>query len=651
MFHTKNLPGPNFCKKDIDMIQKTSIAFTVIFISLIQGVFFCGCKSQIPKDIPSTVTPAVDIRPQWNPDGSQIVFASDRDGNQEIYVVDANGSNQIRLTNNSNLDNYPKWSPDGSKIAYLSLKERQNDIYIMNSDGSNQIKLTENARGVWFGSWSPDGKKMVFNQNKDGNQEIYIIDADGANQTKLTDNPLYDGNPYWSPDGSKIVYVALQEAGNFDIFTMATDGSNKIRLTDNSAREGNPVWTPDSSRIVFESRRDGNREIHIINTDGSNQTRLTGNLFGLISFFPDGSRIVFASQKDEQVDIFSMGLDGSDLKRLTSHPANDRMPVWSPDGKKIVFFSDRLLMGMLGDIYVLDEESRDIQNLTNNDIIPGKEIRDIKYGKYERNALDLWLAEIDEPTPLVVYYHPGGFFYGDKRSMMPVPLLLKLLEAGISVAGVNYRLIDTAPFPAQMLDSARALQFIRHHAEKHNVDPSRIGAMGVSAGAIISMWLAFHDDMADTDNEDPILRESTRLTAVVPEAGPTSAEPGIVQELFNTDQIAGNLIQFFGMSGPEDFQNPKFFPLFEKASPINHTSSDDPPVYMYYWQPNLPLPPNSTIQQYAHHPKWGIYLKEKLEILGVECILKFKKDYPDGPPVDEYVKFFREKFGMNEKKN
>lgn len=501
------------------MIRKTSIAFSAVFISLVLGAFLCGCKSQISDEIPVTVTPAMDIRPHWNPDGSKIIFVSDRDGNREIYVMDADGSNQIRLTNDSNRDDYPTWSPDGSKIAYNSYNEEQNDIYIMDADGSNQTNLTESSPSDWFGSWSPDGGKMIFRSNRDGNWELYVMNADGSGQTRLTDNPSYDGNPCWSPDGSKIA-----------------------------------------------------------------------------------------------------------------------------------FSSNRLLMGLFGDIYVMDAEGADPQNLTNNDVIPGKEIRDIKYGEHERNVLDLWLAVADEPTPLVIYYHGGGFRGGDKRSSMPAPLLLKLLEAGISVAGVNYRLTDTAPFPAQILDSARALQFIRHHAEEYNVESSRIGATGGSAGAAISMWLAFYDDLADPDNKDPILRESTRLTAIVPYNGQSSADPRFIQELFNTDKISSSKIPFFGMSGPEDIQNPKFFPLFEKASAINYASSDDPPVYMYYYQPNLPLPPNSTSRQYSHHPKFGIALKEKLDNLGVECILKFRKDYPDGHPFDEYVKFFCEKFGMTEKK-
>jgi len=293
----------------------------------------------------------------------------------------------------------------------------------------------------------------------------------------------------------------------------------------------------------------------------------------------------------------------------------------------------------------MDADGANPINLTDNNDLQGTEKKDIRYGPYERNVFDLWLAESDEPAPLVIYYHGGGFRGGDKRTI-PRPLLVKLLQNGISMAGVNYRLSGTAPYPAQMHDCARALQFIRYHAREYNIDPNRIGAAGGSAGAGISMWLAFHDDLADPDNKDPILRCSTRLTAIVPYNGQSSYDPRFIQELFNTNQIDAALILFFGMSGPEDIQNPEFYPLFEEASVINYATADDPPVYLYYGQRNEPLPPNSPGSQHIHHPKFGIVLKEKLNSLGVECTLKFRGDYPDGHPFDEYVKFFREKFGM-----
>jgi len=280
--------------------------------------------------------------------------------------------------------------------------------------------------------------------------------------------------------------------------------------------------------------------------------------------------------------------------------------------------------------------------------IPAPDFADVKYGPHERNVFDLWRAKSDRPTPLVIYYHGGGFRGGDKRTVNP-SLLKQLLAGGVSVAAANYRLSNVAPFPAQMHDCARALQFIRHDAAKYNIDPKRVGATGGSAGAAISMWLAFHDDLADPSSSDPVARQSTRLSAAVVYGAQSSLDPRFIKKLFETDQVESALIPLFGMSGPDDVNDPKFHPLFEEASAINHATAGDPPVMLFYPQALAPLPPNSSGRQYIHHPKFGIVLKEKLDALGVECVLKFRKDYPDRNPIDECVTFFFAKLGVKAK--
>ena len=101
--------------------------------------------------------------PSWSPDGSQIAFDSDRDGNWEIYVMDADGSNPTNLTNNAADDQRPAWSPDGSKIAFHSNRDGNLDeIYVMDADGSNPIRLTNNTDNDHCPSWSPDGSKIAF---------------------------------------------------------------------------------------------------------------------------------------------------------------------------------------------------------------------------------------------------------------------------------------------------------------------------------------------------------------------------------------------------------------------------------------------------------------------------------------------------------
>lgn len=279
---------------------------------------------------------------------------------------------------------------------------------------------------------------------------------------------------------------------------------------------------------------------------------------------------------------------------------------------------------------------------------PAPDVADVKYGPHARNVFDLWLAKSERPAPLVIYYHGGGFRAGDKRTINP-SLLKQLLAGGVSVAAANYRLTDTAPFPAQMHDCARALQFIRHNAGKYNIDPKRVGATGGSAGAGISMWLAFHDDLADPASKDPVARQSTRISAAVVYGAQSSYDPRFIRKLFDTDQVEGALIALFGMGKASDVDDPKFHPLFEEASAINHATRGDPPVMLFYPQANTPLPKNSSGREHIHHPKFGFVLKEKLDKLGVECVLKLRKDYPDRNPIDEYVKFFFEKLGVSPK--
>ena len=251
---------------------------------------------------------------------------------------------------------------------------------------------------------------------------------------------------------------------------------------------------------------------------------------------------------------------------------------------------------------------------------------DVPYGPHKSNTLDIWLAGNEAPTPLVVYFHGGGFRGGDKHAIKQ-RLLSSLLAAGISVAAANYRLSTTAPYPAQMHDGARALQFLRHHAARYNIDPARIGATGASAGGGISLWLAFHEDMADPVSKDPIARLSTRISAAVVYDTQTTYDPRKIMELFNTTHVDEPLIPFFGMHTAADVNDPDYHPLFFDASPINHLTADDVPVMLYYSQADKPLKAITRGKEYIHHPRFGHLLKEKMDRLGVMCVLKLRKDY------------------------
>lgn len=275
---------------------------------------------------------------------------------------------------------------------------------------------------------------------------------------------------------------------------------------------------------------------------------------------------------------------------------------------------------------------------------PAATYADIEYGSHKKQRFDLWLAKNDKAAPLLIYIHGGGFRGGDKRGVNR-KLLKKMLENGVSFASLNYRLTDVGPYPMQMHDCARALQFIRHNAAKYNIDPKRVGAFGGSAGSGISQWLAFHEDLADPQSDDPICRQSTRLVGVAPYNAQTSYDPRFIKELFNTKEVESALIAFFGMKGPDDIHDKKFHQLFEDASPINHLTKDDPPVFFHYNQANTPLPENSRGNQHIHHPRFGLVLKEKMDKLGIECTVRLKEESPQFP-VEEVAGFFFRHFGM-----
>jgi len=225
-----------------------------------------------------TTDPATDFDPTWSPDGSQIAFRSQRDGNDEIYIMNSDGTCQINLTNNPADDWSPAWSPHGTKIAFAHFFEGNSfsDIAVINTDGSGLQRLTS-SHGE-YPAWSPDGTRIAFASARAGNYEIYVMNADGTAQTRLTNDPAYDMSPVWSPDGTQIAFDTQrdafppQEVGigpEFEIHVINTDGSGDTRLTDNLQEDRFPAWAPEN-RIAFSR----NGALFIMNADGSDQIQL-----------------------------------------------------------------------------------------------------------------------------------------------------------------------------------------------------------------------------------------------------------------------------------------------------------------------------------------------------------------------------------------
>ncbi|MFT5469729.1 MAG: acetyl esterase/lipase [Verrucomicrobiales bacterium] len=245
---------------------------------------------------------------------------------------------------------------------------------------------------------------------------------------------------------------------------------------------------------------------------------------------------------------------------------------------------------------------------------------DLTYGDHEKQKFDLWLAESKDgsPTPLAIYIHGGGFRGGDKRVSGPPP---KYLAAGISYASINYRLSDVGPYPIMMHDAARCLQTIRHRAEEWNLDPGKIVCYGGSAGAGISLWLAFHEDLADPDSDDPIARQSTRILAAGTSNGQSTYDMRTFRDWFAAPNLPPHeaLPPFYGIEPKANWDTPEIHALMEDASAITHLTKDDPPVYMIYGRGDVPVDDKTNAGVWVHHVRLGLKLKEAMEAIGLEC--------------------------------
>jgi acetyl esterase/lipase len=259
------------------------------------------------------------------------------------------------------------------------------------------------------------------------------------------------------------------------------------------------------------------------------------------------------------------------------------------------------------------------------------DVADMRYGPLERNTLDLWKSR-HRPgdtglTPVVVFFHGGGFVGGDKKSV-PGWFVGRCLENGIAVASANYRLSTQAPFPAPMLDGARAIQYLRLKAVELGLDPGRIAACGNSAGGGIALWVGLHDNLADPGNDDPVLRQSSRLVCIGVVGAQTSYDPRFIKQLVGGrahEHVA--LKPLFGISDRTGSDTSRLHRLYEEASPLNYASSDDPPVILFYSEPDTPLSDSARPGQGIHHPRFGAALKAMLDPLGAECILRNHDDY------------------------
>ncbi len=277
----------------------------------------------------------------FSADGRRLVFQSTRDGRScdQEFVMNVDGSDLHRVSTGTGKTTCGFFYANDQRVLFGSSHAGERacpekpdpskgyvwrldpfDIYSARPDGSDLRRLTNYGVYTAEAVVSPDGRKIVFTSLKDGDLDIYTMNVDGTEVRRLTSQPGYDGGPWWSPDGTKIVYRAWHPADS--------------------------ALTTYRDLLAQRLVRPNRMELWIMNADGSDQrqiTQLGGANFGP-SWAP-GGRIIFSSNykqpRSGNFDLFLVNLDGTGLEQVTTHETFDGFPMFSPDGKSLVWASNR----------------------------------------------------------------------------------------------------------------------------------------------------------------------------------------------------------------------------------------------------------------------------------------------------------------------
>jgi Tol biopolymer transport system component len=199
------------------------------------------------------------VKPAWSPTGEWIAFLNENGTQGDIYLIRPDGSDLARLTTSNDIsrDGNLVWSPDGSQLAYSADRDGNIEIYVMDVEAALQgettnRQLTDDSAPVrnLVSSWSPDGSRIAFSSDRDGNTELYFMSPEGGNVVRLTDDPASDTEPHWSPDGTLIAFTSNRD-GDSEIYVLDVDATiqNGVeaqvrRLTNHPGEDVGPVWMP-----------------------------------------------------------------------------------------------------------------------------------------------------------------------------------------------------------------------------------------------------------------------------------------------------------------------------------------------------------------------------------------------------------------------
>ncbi|MCC7118565.1 MAG: serine/threonine-protein kinase [Anaerolineales bacterium] len=327
--------------------KKNKIGFAPVFLlALLAGfvsLFWFVKPAPVIVPTPIQVTPftaVFTVEPSVTPsprptleNGGRIAYTCTRGDYNQICMVNRDGTNPVQITDMEASNYYPVFTPDGSSLLFSSNRNGAFDLYLLQFSAKQLIQLTQNIGNVISPRYSPDGRQIVFaNKVGEGKTAIWMVNADGLNPHLVYTGVDEIVAVAWSPNGEQIAYaMSIGVAQEYEIFVMDANGKNHARVSEGLQGIGGSIdWAPDGRNLLIYAGPYNDKDLFKLDINSLAVTQLTdgGNNAGG-AYSPDGKYIVFNSlRNDNQADLYIMRSDGSNQTQLTNNPEPDWGATW-----------------------------------------------------------------------------------------------------------------------------------------------------------------------------------------------------------------------------------------------------------------------------------------------------------------------------------
>lgn len=262
---------------------------------------------------------------------TRVVFSRGSGDRRDLWVVDYDGEGLLRLTANRTLNLCPAWSPDGTEIAFTSYTAGQQGLYSLDT-ASGQVRRVIAEQGLNLGaSWHPSGRELLVSMSRSGDPEIYRVSRQGQILKRLTAMPSIEISPSWDPAGRDVVFTS-DRTGTPQLYIVDGDGAGRRRLTFEGRYNDSADWSPTGELIVYATREADITELVMIKPTGEDRRLLTDRRWRNSedpSWAPDGRHIVFASDRTGTFKLYVMDVVEGGVRQLTFGDEPDITPAWS----------------------------------------------------------------------------------------------------------------------------------------------------------------------------------------------------------------------------------------------------------------------------------------------------------------------------------